>query len=475
MKSSTSDDKMAPRKQKQQQQQHSRHNSFSPYYPTPDIQYYSPPYQLYSPYPHNPYYYSPTPALIASNPHFCYVYGASGFQHYPFRPPPPPPPPPLAQNPFSLGYNTAPNRPASGTGARSNLDLPRGPPKKPRQSGHAIWVGNLPLYTTLDELCKRFGTMDIQSIFLIERTNCAFVNYKSADAVRKGVEKFHTVSGSYLRGNKLLIKQQVPKDDPNQHQKPKQQQPTSEPSPSSENRYFICKSLTIEDLQASAKLGIWSTQTHNEDLFNHAFRTSANVYLFFSANRTGEYYGYARMESEIKSVADDNNSSTHSGNNNDDDNKEDEPTSKDIKPTMSPSPSSHGSSRVSSPSSSVYYPTTSTQLPKIITTPADESIPIPPGRIVDDSSRGSLFWEVLTEDSESDDSTPDEPSSTPKSANNWTSPFKIKWLSEKPLPFSKTNNLRNPYNDNKPVKIARDGTEVEPSVGEKLLELFNSQ
>lgn len=200
---------MAPRKQR-----HSRQNSsgvITPYYPT-DIQYYSP-YQFYSPYPHNPYYYSPTPPLITANPHFCYVYGAPSFQHYPFRPPPPPQH--LVQNPYSLGY-TAPTRPASATGiggTKPNLDLPRGPPKKPRQSGHAIWVGNLPLYTTLDELCKRFGTMDIQSIFLIERTNCAFVNYNSAEAVRKGVEKFHKVSGSYLRGNKLLIKQQVPKDD----------------------------------------------------------------------------------------------------------------------------------------------------------------------------------------------------------------------------------------------------------------------
>lgn len=50
--------------------------------------------------------------------------------------------------------------------------------------------------------------------------------------------------------------------------------------------------------------------------------------------------------------------------------------------------------------------------------------------------------------------------------------FRIDWICRKDLPFSFTTTLYNPWNCNKPVKIARDGQEVEPRVGEKLCRLF---
>jgi hypothetical protein len=37
------------------------------------------------------------------------------------------------------------------------------------------------------------------------------------------------------------------------------------------NRYFILKSLTVEDLELSWQSGIWATQTHNEESLNRAF------------------------------------------------------------------------------------------------------------------------------------------------------------------------------------------------------------
>ena len=41
------------------------------------------------------------------------------------------------------------------------------------------------------------------------------------------------------------------------------------------------------------------------------------------------------------------------------------------------------------------------------------------------------------------------------------------------LPFIRTRQLRNPWNANREVKISRDGTEVEPVVGERLLTEFH--
>ncbi|XP_078428790.1 cleavage and polyadenylation specificity factor 30 [Wolffia australiana] len=50
--------------------------------------------------------------------------------------------------------------------------------------------------------------------------------------------------------------------------------------------------------------------------------------------------------------------------------------------------------------------------------------------------------------------------------------FSIKWLKLGELSFYKTRHLRNPYNENLPVKISRDCQELEPSIGEQLASLL---
>lgn len=55
----------------------------------------------------------------------------------------------------------------------------------------------------------------------------------------------------------------------------------------------------------------------------------------------------------------------------------------------------------------------------------------------------------------------------------WGKPFKLEWLSISRLTFYRTRGLRNPWNSNREVKIARDGTELEPSIGRRLIGLFN--
>lgn len=117
--------------------------------------------------------------------------------------------------------------------------------------------------------------------------------------------------------------------------------------------------------------------------------------------------------------------------------------------------------------------------PKVTLTKADDSIPIPAGRIVDDSARGSLFWEILDEKSELISDNTGTMESKPHfipSERNWSTPFRIKWLSPsgKTLPFYKTRHLQNSFNNNRPVKVARDGTEIDPNVGQQLIALFHS-
>lgn len=161
------------------------------------------------------------------------------------------------------------------------------------------------------------------------------------------------------------------------------------------------------------------------------------MYLIFSANKSGEYFGYARMTSGIN----------------------DDPAA-----AIEFAPKAQSTSDV--------------DLPRAIPTEATEFAPA--GRIIDDSARGTIFWEAETEGDE--DETSDQPDESEIERHEedeeeeqkvWGKPFKLEWLSTTRLPFYRTRGLRNPWNSNREVKIARDGTQVEPSVGRRLIGLFN--
>ena len=40
------------------------------------------------------------------------------------------------------------------------------------------------------------------------------------------------------------------------------------------DKFFVLKSLTVEDLELSVRTGIWATQSHNEETLNKAFEVS---------------------------------------------------------------------------------------------------------------------------------------------------------------------------------------------------------
>ena len=166
-------------------------------------------------------------------------------------------------------------------------------------------------------------------------------------------------------------------------------------------------------------------------------QSADNVYLIFSANKSGEYFGYARMTSSI-----------------DDENPP-------IQQTQTPE----------------VQQALTTELPTAIPTPATATAP--KGHIIDDSARGTIFWEAEVEEEEGHK--PDDTGNTsgegedinPSNPQAFGKPFRIEWLSTERLPFYRTRGLRNPWNSNREVKIARDGTELEPSVGRRLVSMFH--
>lgn len=207
---------------------------------------------------------------------------------------------------------------------------PRGPPRKPRQSGHALWVGNLPPGTTIGALRDHFSreaTNDIESLFLISKSNCAFVNYRNEAACAAAMIRFHD---SRFQGVRLVCRLRrgtptsgfspttsdtLTPESSNETDKSARrgiQRTSSGPvivdgsasrSPKKElqldgadgvdgadgfdgvdgvdrvdpgparvpEKYFVVKSLTLQDLEASVRNGVWATQSHNEVALNHAY------------------------------------------------------------------------------------------------------------------------------------------------------------------------------------------------------------
>lgn len=186
--------------------------------------------------------------------------------------------------------------------------MPRGPPRKPKQSGHALWVGNLPPGTTVVDLKDHFSrdaTKDIESLFLISKSNCAFVNYRTEASCTAAMHRFHD---SRFQGVRLVCRLRrssapasgVPLGPSAMFRRPSAstsppQSPTpvdttneplqevqedgagsnSEEAPKKSEanaKYFVLKSLTLQDLELSVRNGIWTTQSHNEEILNKAFQ-----------------------------------------------------------------------------------------------------------------------------------------------------------------------------------------------------------
>ncbi|MBE3042291.1 YTH domain-containing protein, partial [Candidatus Bathyarchaeota archaeon] len=174
-------------------------------------------------------------------------------------------------------------------------------------------------------------------------------------------------------------------------------------------------------------------------IYLSATKAADDVYLFFSANKSGEYFGYARMTSPVN---------------------EDPNAAIQFAPAAQPS--------------------NALDLPKAIPTEATQFAP--KGRIIDDSKRGTIFWEVGRDevDGGDEDKTDGESladadgDAESDSLNSWGKPFKLEWISTSRVPFYRTRGLRNPWNANREVKIARDGTELETSVGRRLVGLFGN-
>lgn len=157
----------------------------------------------------------------------------------------------------------------------------------------------------VNHVCKE--TPGLDSLFLISKSNCAFANFKDEQTCNAAQQKLHDSRFQTVRLVSRLRKSTVersgvltPVGDGNasaSSSAPGSDGPVgdgdvedarggSTPASSSaksnahsgsdgvpgKERYFVLKSLTIEDLETSVRNGIWATQSHNEELLNAAFK-----------------------------------------------------------------------------------------------------------------------------------------------------------------------------------------------------------
>lgn len=148
----------------------------------------------------------------------------------------------------------------------------------------------------------------LESLFLISKSNCAFANFKDESTCVDAQQKLHDSKFQSVRLVSRLRKSTVEgaggataptgpsavnlppsasnedassaspseADIPNP---PSSQTPQLKPNNAGINgtqqdKFFVLKSLTADDLELSVQTGIWATQSHNEETLNNAFKVS---------------------------------------------------------------------------------------------------------------------------------------------------------------------------------------------------------
>ena len=180
--------------------------------------------------------------------------------------------------------------------------------------GNAIWVGNLPPQTDLMSLvyhvCQEAS--GLESLFLISKSNCAFANFKDEQSCVTAQQKLHDSKFQSVRLVSRLRKSTVegtagqtaptgpaatsphvqvaPVETPDDQPEPSTELHTTSDNGPEEHRetlavdgvtqkdkFFILKSLTVEDLELSVRNGVWATQSHNEEALNDAYKVWKSI------------------------------------------------------------------------------------------------------------------------------------------------------------------------------------------------------
>ena len=400
------------------------------------------------------------------------------------------------------------------------------------RSDFVMWCGNVPSDATLEELWDFFGgipnsyqalassetvagntgrneearikatnSAGILSIFIISRSSCAFINYATPQDLERACSYFQdkplrekptcprlvcrprkledaeyagvaAQRGKGVHTNWFRERLRAEREELGASESLSEDHSfTSTNSsllrqPQFSHRFFILKSRSHEALDTALRSSVWSTQSHNEPVLDQAFRNSETVSLFFSENFSGHFFGHAVMNSR--------------------------PGETSIIPEQRKDGicMSEQSSEVDPPD--VHGKGGDTKKRPVSVNSVDSNTPSETAdRAAQEDLAVAAQLRNLRLEQFSEANLPnslDDAVGSEKVADNTTTkepayvhepralqvgqPFLIEWKITKPLPFSEIQSLRNPWRDNRLVKVSRDGTELEPQVGRQLLAIW---
>ena len=158
----------------------------------------------------------------------------------------------------------------------------------------------------LKEHFSAAATATIESVFWISKSNSAFVNYRTEEALSDAQNRFHNskfeevrlvcrvrktgipapIAGSTAlrpgddkgQAHSVAVEDSVESTESERNSSslsglPRGSETDSKAPPvnHAKKRFFIMKSLATEDLESSVRDGQWATQQHNETALNEAF------------------------------------------------------------------------------------------------------------------------------------------------------------------------------------------------------------
>ncbi|KAI1609225.1 YT521-B-like domain-containing protein [Exophiala viscosa] len=400
-------------------------------------------------------------------------------------------------------------------GRRNSGERPRGQSRN--WGAYALWVGNIPQHTTvmgLRDYFSRAAPRELLTISYNPDSKYAFVNFSTESARVSAIGR----AASQLFDGKRLdcrVRQETnarstkvsyglghsaktrlsPSPDRSKDMYHKleelNQQPEADRSQWGKDKYFIIKSFSMQALYQSLSTNLWYIPKRHVERLNHAYQTARDVYFLFSVNGSGEFFGYATMASEIRGSDD---AASHSPTLDLSD-----PTTVALTPherDVTPQSRSRAFSSTSSATSlgSIHYEPErrriiweanhhSSELGDDLS-PQDWSPVTPfdsPGRKHDSpiESRNNEYFSLLQPTTTI---APLRTLSNSRNANtpgaeveNISSPCQIRWLSTQNVPFDELRGLKNAWNENKEIYIARNVTAVDPSAGKNLMRHWKSK
>jgi len=167
-------------------------------------------------------------------------------------------------------------------------------------------------------VCKE--TSGLESLFLISKSNCAFANFRDEASCSAAQAKIHDSRFQTVRlvsrlrrssvgtaagvpvptgpaaltppSNPVVARSPSPGSETNVRQTDSNTDDTrgAESPKISKDKFFIVKSLTVEDLELSVRNGIWATQSHNEEALNKAYEVRPPQVLSDIGNLTLFYF-----------------------------------------------------------------------------------------------------------------------------------------------------------------------------------------